>query len=636
MWALSQRLGAEATHDLLNDYFAVADAAVVKYGGTIDKHIGDAVMAVFGAPVAHTDDPERAARVAADLHDVAATMEPPLEIHIGIASGQVVASSMGSDTFKEYTVTGDSVNLAARLTDLAQSGETLTSAAVARSLADRVEVTAFGLRAIDGLAEPIEVYRLDRIIGDLDATVTPFVGREKERQVFNAAIDTCLSSGNGETILVRGEAGIGKTRLLQEFDRLARERGFETATGLVLDFGAGKGQDAIGALVRGLLHETPESGDTRLVTAVDRAIASGLLPVDRRVHLNSILELPQPDSLRSVFEAMDNDTRILGRQETVSELLVNRASLGPVMIRIEDLHWADAAILDHAAALARTITECATLLILTTRIEGDPFDRIWFGKSAPARVNFLDLGPLDEASASVLAGQFFATEQGIVATCVERAAGNPLFLEQLLRNAEELTEDNIPGTVQGIVQARLDAIPAVDRQALQAASVLGQRFTLPAIHAIAELQDYRPDGLLAAALVRQVSGGYLFGHALIRDGVYASLLTARRLKLHLAAASWFADRDALLYAHHLDKADDRGPRLPTSPPDGTLPRRIVTRMHSPRSNVGSRSSRGGTSALISCCFAGMSCGTRAAPKIRSRRSAPPPTWRRTALRNVER
>lgn len=148
--AISERLGAEATHDLLNSFFAVADAAVLGFGGTIDKHIGDAVMAVFGAPIAHTDDPERAIRAAVALHQAAQDMAPPLSIHTGIASGQVVASRMGSEGHREYTVTGDSVNLASRLTDLAGPGETYASAGVARGLGSRLAAAFLGPRSIEG------------------------------------------------------------------------------------------------------------------------------------------------------------------------------------------------------------------------------------------------------------------------------------------------------------------------------------------------------------------------------------------------------------------------------------------------------------------------------------------------------
>ncbi len=160
--ALSERLGAEATHDILNRYFEAADRVVEQFGGSIDKHIGDNVMAVFGAPVAHDDDPERAVRAALAIHDAAGAIELPggveLRLHIGIASGRVVASGTGSDSHREYTVTGDSVNLASRLTDMAARGETLISEAAQRALSGRIECDDLGPRLIEGLPEPMTVW----------------------------------------------------------------------------------------------------------------------------------------------------------------------------------------------------------------------------------------------------------------------------------------------------------------------------------------------------------------------------------------------------------------------------------------------------------------------------------------------
>ena len=554
--ALSERLGAEQTHELLNRFFAVADAAVVHFGGSVDKHIGDAVMAVFGAPVAHTDDPERAVRTAVELHRVSAGLAPPISVHIGIASGQVVASRMGSAAHTEYTVTGESVNLASRLTDLADPGETLASAAVARSLGNRVDGTPLGARMIEGLPEPIEVWRFDRIAEESVTVGTRFVGRAAERKTFAEAMERCLANGGGETIVVRGEAGIGKTRLLHEFDQMAHARGFASCTGLVLDFGTGRGQDAIASLVRGLLDVVAGSGKAERASAAERAIAAGLLSDERRPYLNDLLDLPQPHELKSLFEAMDNEMRNRGKQDTLAELVTRRSARQPLLLRIEDLHWADSSVLDHAAALAQSASGCRAMLVLTSRIAGDPFDEMWRERTNSAAIGYFDLGPLGDAEAAELAHEFADVEKSVVSNCVARAGGNPLFLEQLLRNADELADDNIPGTVQGIVQARLDAISATDRRALQAASVLGQRFTLEAVRAIAGLTDYRLDRMLTAALVRPVSGGYLFGHALIRDGAYASLLTQRRQDLHRAAANWFAGKDALLHATHLDQAGD--------------------------------------------------------------------------------
>jgi class 3 adenylate cyclase len=179
---LSNNLGAEATHTLLNRYFGIVDKIIQGYGGNIDKHMGDNVMAVFGAPVAHSDDPERAVRAAYDIHeavscirvDVAGT----LQVHIGIASGQVVASGTGSDTHREYTITGDSVNLGSRLQNVARAGETYISDAVQRAVARLAICEAMDEVAIKGLPRPVRVWRLRALRnGTAERDHLPFVGR---------------------------------------------------------------------------------------------------------------------------------------------------------------------------------------------------------------------------------------------------------------------------------------------------------------------------------------------------------------------------------------------------------------------------------------------------------------------------
>ena len=240
---LSGELGAEETHVLLNRYFETVDGIVEGYGGTIDKHMGDNVMAVFGAPVAHSDDPERALRAALDIHQSMAHLsdefDRDLRAHIGIASGQVVASGTGSEAHREYTVTGSSVNLASRLQDKAEAGETLISQAVQRAVSDLAGSTSMGKIEVKGFAEPVPAWRLDGL-RDLGAMArrNPFVGRRVERRQFAALLAECVETGAGQAVLARGEAGIGKTRLLEEFASLAKDKGFAEHKALVLDFGA--------------------------------------------------------------------------------------------------------------------------------------------------------------------------------------------------------------------------------------------------------------------------------------------------------------------------------------------------------------------------------------------------------------
>ena len=559
---LGRELDAEELHALLGRFFDLADRAIEDHGGTIDKHIGDCVMATFGAPLAHGNDPERAVRAALAIRDampaVAREVGRPVGVHIGIASGQVVASDTGSASHREYTVTGDSVNLASRLTDRAQTGEVLISDAVLRALADRLECAEAGDLAVKGFAEPVRAWHLLGLRGVAEpGGRRPFIGRRGELQQFKAALGACRDGGAGRTILVRGEAGIGKTRLVEEFQREAAGLGFAHHAGLVLDFGTGAGRDAVRSVVRSLLGVAPGAEPAAVRAAAGRVLADGLLEADRAVFLHDLLDLPQPRELRGVYDAMDNPTRNRGKRETVALLVAHLSRQRPLLLVVEDLHWADGLTLEHLAKLTETVTDCPALLVMTTRIEGDPIDRTWRSGAGGAPLMTIDLGPLRREEALALATAFMDGSDQLAERCIERAAGNPLFLEQLLRHAGESAEaGGVPGSVRSLVQARIDRLEPGDKQAVQAASVFGQRFALAGLRHLIGSPDYACDGLVRHFLARPQGEEFLFAHALVRDAVYDSLLRSRRRELLRRAAAWFEGQDPVLHAGHLDRAED--------------------------------------------------------------------------------
>jgi class 3 adenylate cyclase/tetratricopeptide (TPR) repeat protein len=560
---LSTQIGAEETHALLNRYFELVDRIIETYGGRVDKHIGDNVMAVFGAPTAHDDDPLRAVFAAIDIHErmagLPAATAGHLQAHVGIASGQVVASGTGSEAHSEYTVTGEAVNLASRLQDQANPGETLISDSLFRSVADRVDCETLGEFAMKGLEAPVRVWRVRSLFRASEGRVrTAFVGRHAELAQFSGVAETCRTAGIGQMIIVRGEAGIGKTRLVEEFTRIAADKGFATHKGLVLDFGVGKGQDAVRAVARSLLGIAPGSSKTVRQAAAESAIAEGLVAADQRVFLNDLLDLPQAIEERALFEAMSNAKRNDGKRSVVGELIQASSKRGPVLIAVEDVHWADPLMLTYLAAMAATVADCRALLILTSRIEGDPLDQAWRATAAGCPLMSIDLAPLRKKEALALAGAFIDATNQFALTCVERAEGNPLFLEQLLRDAKERGDAEVPASIQSIVLARMDRLPPVDKRALQSASVIGQRFALDTLRYLMEGDDYACDGLIGHHLVRPDGDHFLFAHALIQEGVYSSLLRGKKHELHLRAAAWFADRDSTLWAQHLDRAGDPG------------------------------------------------------------------------------
>ena len=228
----------------------------------------------------------------------------------------------------------------------------------------------------------------------------------------------------------------------------------------------------------------------------------------------------------------------------------------PLLLAVEDVHWADQATLDHLASLADAAAACRTILVMTSRIEGDPLDHAWRTSAGGSPLVTIDLGPLRAVEATALAESYLDAHSEFARRCIERAAGNPLFLEQLLRHAEGAAEATVPGSVQSLVQARLDHLAAPDKQAVQAAAVFGQRFTLNALRNVIQDPSYSCATLVERFLVRPAGDDFLFSHALIRDAVYDTLLKARRRELHRRAAAWFAERDLTLHAEHLDRAED--------------------------------------------------------------------------------
>ncbi len=556
---LSSELDVEELHGIVNRFFDTVDGIVEDYGGTVDKHMGDAVMALFGAPVAHGDDPQRAVRAASDMHGAMARLSTEvgrsLEIHIGIASGEVVAGGVGGDGRDEYTVTGESVNLAARLDDRAGPGETLISDAVYTAVSGVARCEPLGEVSVKGLDRPVKVWRVrDLKVGAPDETRGPFVGRDAELGLFAGAVGACRKTGNGQAVLVRGEAGIGKSRLVEEFMRIADDHAFASHRGLILDFGVAKQQEAVRALVRSLLDISAGAGRAACQAAAGVGFEAGLFGADQWVFLNDLLDLAQPIELRAMYDAMDNATRNAGKQAVVGALIAGASARRPILLVVEDVQWADSLTRAHLAAMTQKVGGCPAVLVMTTRIEDESFDQAWRAATRGSPLMTIDLGPLRPAEALELAGGFIDATQRYVDECIVRAEGNPLFLEQLLRNAEDGEAEAVPASIQSLVLARMDRLEAKDKQALQAASAIGQRFSLAALRHLIADPDYACRGLIDHYLVQPEGEGFLFAHALIREGVYSSLLKARARALHESAAEWYGGRDPVLRAQHLDRA----------------------------------------------------------------------------------
>jgi class 3 adenylate cyclase/tetratricopeptide (TPR) repeat protein len=555
---LTTALGAETTHKLVQRFYALVTDIVRSHSGSVERHIGDAVMAVFGLPIAHSNDPERALRAAQAIHEampaLSAEVGRSISVHAGIASGQVVASRTAEGA--DFATVGDAVNLAARLVNLAQPGGTVLSDAVHRAAGALVSAQAIEDVTVKGFERPVRAWRMREWHAD-QAERRALVGRDEELAQFRVLCESIRAQARGALVMVRGEAGIGKTRLVEAFMLAAREQGFACHSALVLDFGAGRALDPVGRLVASLLDVHPSAGDAARQDALVAAHRDGFILEAELASAADMLDLPLPESLSPTYDALDTATRERLRRELVVEL-VRRAGAGqPRLLMIEDIHWATPQALDTLAAVTHGIDDCRVAVVLTTRLEGDPTRQEWgqrVNRCLPGLA--LDLQPLPDAQARALARSLGMIDDAAIDEYVLRAGGNPLYLEQLLRNAAAGSQESLPGSIQSIVLARLDRLSATDRQALQAASVLGQVFSLPLLRHLIGDPEYRCEVLVEEHLVREIGEEYLFAHALIWEGTYLSLLTEQKRTWHVRAADWFAQRDPMLTAEHLDRAQD--------------------------------------------------------------------------------
>ncbi len=538
---LTASMDAEDLHRLVERFYVLADSAILAAGGSVDKHLGDGIMALFGAPIAHGDDALRALRASEALQALAPVLSREaareIRLHIGVATGEAIVGGVGGAQHRQYTALGDVVNFAARLVAQAGPGETVVSDQLRQAVPDAVELADLGLREIKGIATPQRVWRLQALPAQRAGAQRRLVGRRAELELLAAALQA-VREGAGRIVLLRGEPGIGKTRLVEEARAQALAAGFVVHVAQVSDFG-GRAGDAL----RQLLRQLTRGGET-----------VGELPPLLAAALQAGLEQPVQGDALTAWQGADEAARAAAEREVLRLIAERAARHMPVLLVVEDLHWADAATLAGIGALAAVAAPHSLLLLLTTRGEGDPLERGLREHLAGLPLALLDLTPLRAQDAQDMAAELSRLDPGVVASSIERSGGNPLFLEQLLRNAAEGGAENLPGSLRSLVLARLDRLPAEDQNVLHAASVLGQRFDAAALAHLVGQADCQPRAALRAGLLRAEGPHYVFAHALIREGIYRSLLRARRSELHVRAADWHARRDPLLRAEHLERA----------------------------------------------------------------------------------
>ena len=572
--ARAEQLDPEDVRAILNPYYTRLRSEIEVFGGTVEKFIGDAVMAVFGAPVAHGDDPERAVRAALAVRDAVAQMneaEPELDLQVRLAvnTGEAIVALGANPDLGEGLVAGDVVNTASRLQTAAPTNGILVGQATHRATRGSFEYAEVEALVVKGKRTPVRAWLANSASsgpGERASSGVPMLGRVHELAVLNRIFDGVVADRRPHLVTVVGDAGIGKTRLGVEFsDRLERE-GARVLRGRSLPYGAVTTYGTFAQHVKGFAeifaNDDAELGREKLRAAI------GTLECEDAEELSSDLALLI--GLEAGREVPDRQTLFRAARRFVELLAADQ----PTVLLFEDIHWAGSGTFDLVEMLASRVRDVPLLLLALARPDLQHARPGW-GGGMPA-YTALSLQALDDESAAELALQLLGAEvEAATSRVVETAEGNPLFIEELAASVAERSPASaapLPTTIRELISARLDALPPSERTVLLDAAVVGKLFWLGALESLDGSVGDLPellDSLEARDLVRReplswIEGDeqYTFKHVMIREVAYATLPRTRRRELHAAVARFLeeatgdAAATATALAEHWREAGD--------------------------------------------------------------------------------
>jgi class 3 adenylate cyclase/tetratricopeptide (TPR) repeat protein len=579
---LTERLGPEGMRDLVRAFLDSSLAELRRYGGTVPQFTGDGFMALFGAPLTHEDHVRRALLAALAvqrvLHEGGATADPELDelqVRIGIHTGPVVFGPVADNLSMDYTVIGDTANVAARLQQVAEPGTILLSE-VTRALAEGyARVEPVGPLLLKGKAEPISAYRLlgvsHRRSGLREAPsprTAVFVDRVSELAILNNFLRQ-VENGHGQAVGLVGEPGIGKSRLLAEFRRQVADRRANWVEGRCLSYGT-----AIPYLLAlDLLRSDCGIVETDTREIVAGKVYDGLREVgmDPDEDGSVLLHLLQ---IKDVADspALSNPEAVKSKAfETLRQLTIKRSVQRPLILVLEDLHWVDRISEEFLGFLAESLRDAPVLLLATYRPGYRP---PWIDKSYAGQT---PLQPLSQDDSIRMVRSVLRVEQLVdlvTQEIVAKADGNPFFLEQLALHAGEArdlrTDLMVPNTIHDVVMARIDRLPGQTKQLLQIAAVIGREFPLRLLSAVWKGPEPIEEQLRELARLEFVyeraeteGSVYVFRHALTQETAYGSLLERHRRIYHSAVGHALedlyrgrADDVAELLALHFGRSDE--------------------------------------------------------------------------------
>ncbi len=578
--AQSESADPEDVDALLRGYHRDVRREIERFGGTVEKFIGDAIMAVFGAPVTHEDDAERAVRAA--LRILEAT---ELDVRLAVNTGEVLVNLERDPAQGEGMVAGDVVNTTSRLQNAAPVRGILVGQGTHRATERTIDYEELPPVELKGKVEPVPVWRAlharSRFGVDAEApAAAPFVGRERESELLEHLFERSVDETGVQLVTVAGEPGAGKTRLVSELRRWVDDRP-ELVTwrqGRCLPYGDGIAYWALGEVVKaqaGILEsDAPDQAAARL----DGMLAEMPEAAWLRARLAPLV------GLGTRGEGGDRDESFAAWRSFLEELAVRT----PLVLVFEDLHWADGSMLEFIDHLAEWSSGVPIFCVCTTRPELFEKHPEWGGGKRNATT--VSLSPLSDVDTARLIAALLersvlsATTQAML---LERAGGNPLFAEEFVRMLRDrgVEDADVPGSVQALIAARLDTLDPERKRLIQDASVIGKVFWAGAVAQLgaldvggarSALHELTRKELVKPARVSSVGGEqeYVFWHALVRDVAYGQIPRAERIDRHVAAARWIetatgarAADHAEILAHHYLTALELAEATGTSDPE---------------------------------------------------------------------
>jgi len=580
--AMASKLDPEEVLEIVNGAFECLIPPIFRYEGTLTQLMGDAILAFFGAPFAHDDDPERACRAALDILAVtgeyAARMEQErgisgFNVRVGINTGPVVVGEVGTDLRVAYTAVGDTINMAARMEQAAEPGTVLVTEETYRLVAPLFGAQDLGRIVVKGRDQPMAVFRIiaplpvgkPRGIAGLES---PLVGREGELGALQEALGR-LQAGLGGIVAVVGEAGLGKSRLVAEARNRADDSRLQWVEGRGLSYGTSIAYLLWLDVLRHLLGVTVEAPPAGVRERLRERLWS-LCPEtfdDLYPYLGRLMSLPLEADVEAKLRGLGGPELKAKTFAAVELLLECAASQRPLVLACEDLHWADSASVELLERLFALTDRAPVLFLCAMRPERDrPSWRIGETgrRTHPHRYVELVLAPLTPVESRTLVGNLLAMgglPEALNNRILEQAEGNPFYLEEILRSListaaiardeatgrwlalRDVGEIALPNTLQGILMARMDRLPEDTKRVLQMASVIGRVFPYRVLAAVAEEEerlDHHLVSLQREEMIRERARipeqEYIFKHYLTQEAAYSGLLKRDRRAYHRRVA----------------------------------------------------------------------------------------------------